>query len=39
MGDFHGSSEMTAMGHPSLVLIGLEVEMAETQVSGPKMHK
>lgn len=39
MGDFHGSSEMTAMGHPSLVLIGLEVEMAETQVSGSKMDK
>ena len=39
LGDFHGSSEMTATGHPSLVLIGLEVEMAEPQVSGPKMHK
>lgn len=39
LGDFHGSSEMTAKGHPSLVLIGLEVEMAQTQVSGPKMHK
>lgn len=39
MGDFHGASEMTAMGHPSLVLIGLEVELAQTQVSGPKMHK
>lgn len=28
----------SAMGHLSLVL-GLEVELAQTQVSGPKMHK